>query len=140
MSDLQDTVKLLKRARQIASRWVKAWQPGSDGYGYYDATSVTVDIHSPHYIRFVPCIRDSIGPWHCWMDGKYLDDDTNLETDAFAWYEGQMKRRKAVSDRETELRATPEVTEFLSLTQPQYTTNGSKAFYWHPLHRDIQHY
>lgn len=142
MSDLQDTVKLLRRAQQIAKRWVLGWGTSDDkgSYGYYDAQGVTVDIYPPHYIRFVPAIRDSMTNWHCWMDGKYLDDDTNLEHDAKVWYEGQMKRREAVTSREGQLRQFPEVQEFLSLVQRQYPIGVPRGDGWftHPLYRDIQ--
>lgn len=112
--------RLQQRMQDLADRWVRAWGE----YGYRGgATDVRL---SPAWgagkhpygeeITFYAPYVDGIGR-NGSMSSKYLDDDSNLELDAKAWYDAQCSARRAAAEEEAKLRATPEVQAYLSRNQ-----------------------
>jgi hypothetical protein len=118
--DLQVTKAILAAAQDVANRWVLAWTNS----GYRAARNVTIDFEKG-FIRFTPYMPDGI----CLLDEhkisvEYIVDDSKLESNAKAWYEEDLRKRKEKSDYESMLKNDPKVKEYINL-QSQY---GSPVF------------
>ncbi len=131
---------LLKRARELADRWINAIRPGYPK-GYVHATDLRIEPET-QLITFRAYYVDGgalYGPYES-ISTRYLDDDSTLEQDAKIWKAAEDARQDAVRARIEDLKARPDVKEYLSLAthesqrwaHPQGYLHGGIAAY--PLH------
>ncbi len=112
--------RLQQQIKALADRWVRAWpeygyRGGASNVRLSEAYANGAHAFGEKILFYAPYV-DGIGCEGS-MSSKYLDDDSTLEADSLAEYNAKRAAQCAKSDQISTLRATPEVSKYLELTQ-----------------------